>query len=145
MVPLVGVAVYCSGSEAMLRVGQANPTLLASLLVRTTFRRRGNREYAYARTEFDRRHKLVRPKGLLQQSQQDRDLAQGAKYRELYTYAQRRADCRRPQSAPSQAGNIVAYVYALQRGRGIEATEAIDERGDDISQSWRTPPCSHPQ
>lgn len=70
----VGVADFCSGSEAMLRVGQASPTLLAALLERTTFRRRGNREYAYARTEFDRRHKhhqLVRPKSFLQQSRKD--------------------------------------------------------------------------
>ena len=95
----VGVAVICSGSEAMLSVGRANPTLLAALLERTTFRRRGNREYAYARTEFDRRHKhhqLVRPKGFLQQSRENRDLAKGAKYRELHTYAQRRAGSWRP-------------------------------------------------
>lgn len=73
----VGVAASCSGSEALLRVGQANPTLSAALLEVTTFRRRGNREYTYVRTEFDRHHKrhkhhkLVRPEGLLQQSSKD--------------------------------------------------------------------------
>ena len=71
---LVGVADFCSGSEALLSVGQANPTLITSLLERTTVRRRGNREYVYARTELDKdhkRHKLVRPKGFLQQSSKD--------------------------------------------------------------------------
>ena len=58
----------------MLRVGQANPTLRATLLERAIARRRGNREYAYARTELDRdhkHHKLVRPKGFLQPSSKD--------------------------------------------------------------------------
>ena len=58
----------------MLRVGQADPTLRAALLERTIARRRGNREYAYARTKLDRdnnRHKLVRLKGFLQPSSED--------------------------------------------------------------------------
>lgn len=125
----VGVAVIYSGSEAMLSVGRANPTLLAALLERTTFRRRGNREYAYARTEFDRRHKhhqLVRPKGFLQQSRENRDLAKGTKYRELHTYAQRRAGSWRSQGTPPQARNIIVDVYALHRARGLGIAEATD-------------------
>lgn len=125
----VGVAVICSGSEAMLSVGRANPTLLAALLEQTTFRRRGNREYAYARTEFDRRHKhhqLVRPKGFLQQSCENRGLAKGAKYRELHTYAQRRAGSWRSQGTPPQARNIIVDVYALHRARGLGIAEATD-------------------
>ena len=126
---LVGVADLCSGSEAELRVGQADPTPIAALLERTIVRRRGNREYAYARTEFDRRHKhhqLVRPKGFLQQSCENRDLAKGAKYRELHTYAQRRAGSWRPQGTPPQARNIIVDVYALHRARGLGIAEATD-------------------
>lgn len=70
----VGVADFCSGSEAMLRAGQASPTPRAALLEQHIVRRRGNREYAYARTELDRdrkHHKLVRPKGFLQPSSKD--------------------------------------------------------------------------
>lgn len=61
---LIGVADLCSGSEAELCVEQADPTPIAALLERSIVRRRGNREYVYARTKLNRdhkRHELVRP------------------------------------------------------------------------------------